>query len=110
MPEVAKLLPDVIAAVEAASSAILAIYSTALGGVIGGPLLPISARIPPGDGHVVLSSRSHDNNADIDAFLTKFKVAERRAVGSSLKFCRIAEGAGDLYPRFGPTSEWDIAA
>jgi 3'(2'), 5'-bisphosphate nucleotidase len=83
---------------------------TAHGGIIGGPLQPIAARTPPEDGVIVLASRSHDTSADIDAFLNDINVAERRAVGSSLKFCRIAEGAADLYPRFGPTSEWDIAA
>jgi 3'(2'), 5'-bisphosphate nucleotidase len=83
---------------------------TARGGVMGGPLAPIAARTPPGEGVVVLASRSHDNNVDVDAFLRDIKVAERRGVGSSLKFCRIAEGVADLYPRFGPTSEWDIAA
>ncbi|MGE5537367.1 MAG: 3'(2'),5'-bisphosphate nucleotidase CysQ [Gemmatimonas sp.] len=83
---------------------------TAHGGSIGGPLRPIAARKVPADGVVVLSSRSHDNSADIEAFLKTYKVAARQPVGSSLKFCRIAEGAADLYPRFGPTSEWDIAA
>jgi 3'(2'), 5'-bisphosphate nucleotidase len=84
--------------------------ATARGGVMGGPLRPISARTAPDEGLVVLASRSHDSNADVEAFLKDINVAERRGVGSSLKFCRIAEGVADLYPRFGPTSEWDIAA
>ena len=43
-------------------------------------------------------------------FLAKYDVAEKVVIGSSLKFCLVAEGRADLYPRFGPTSEWDTAA
>lgn len=54
-------------------------------------------------------SRSHlDPNSE--AFLGRFAAVERYACGSSVKFCHIAEGRADLYPRLGPTSEWDIAA
>jgi 3'(2'), 5'-bisphosphate nucleotidase len=57
----------------------------------------------------VAVSRSHlDPNSE--AFLGRFAAVERYACGSSLKFCHIAEGNADLYPRLGPTSEWDIAA
>src|SRR5690606_9640295 len=46
----------------------------------------------------------------VDALLARLDAPEILAVGSSLKFCLIAEGSADLYPRFGPTSEWDTAA
>ena len=58
---------------------------------------------------VVLASRSH-GDAETEAFLARLPVAERRAAGSSLKFCLLAEGLADVYPRFGPTMEWDTAA
>lgn len=57
----------------------------------------------------VLASRSHQDPAT-EAFLEKVHVRELVRRGSSLKFCLIAEGLGDLYPRFGPTMEWDTAA
>ncbi len=56
-----------------------------------------------------MASRSHAD-AETEAFLATLPVAERRTAGSSLKFCAIAEGIADLYPRFGPTMEWDTAA
>ncbi len=69
----------------------------------------IAARVAPADGLVALASRSH-GEAETEAFLAGLRIAERTNVGSSLKFCMIAEGAADVYPRFGPTMEWDIAA
>lgn len=54
-------------------------------------------------------SKSH-RDAALDAFLAKAPVHEAVSRGSSLKFCLIAEGAADLYPRTGPISEWDSAA
>jgi len=83
---------------------------TAHGGTMGSALRPIAARIPPKDGIVVLTSRSHENSRRVTDYLDGMIVAERLLIGSSLKFCRIAEGAADLYPRFGQTSEWDTAA
>jgi 3'(2'), 5'-bisphosphate nucleotidase len=71
---------------------------------------PIHCRTPPTDGLVVLSSRSHRNPDRFDAFLRPFRVAATRHSGSSLKFAEIAAGEADLYPRFGPTMEWDTAA
>ncbi len=56
-----------------------------------------------------LASRSHSDPAT-EAFLTRLGVAERVSAGSSLKFCVIAEGRADVYPRFAPTMEWDTAA
>jgi 3'(2'), 5'-bisphosphate nucleotidase len=57
----------------------------------------------------VAASRSH-RDARTEAFMARLGEVEPMAQGSSLKFCRIAEGAMDVYPRFGPTSEWDTAA
>lgn len=57
----------------------------------------------------VVVSRSHAGS-QTEAFLDRIGACERHAVGSSLKLCRIAEGSAHLYPRFGPTMEWDIAA
>ncbi|WP_440996438.1 3'(2'),5'-bisphosphate nucleotidase CysQ [Arhodomonas sp. SL1] len=54
-------------------------------------------------------SRSHRGEA-VDALLERLPGYETTSMGSSLKFCLVAEGAADLYPRFGPTSEWDTAA
>lgn len=57
----------------------------------------------------VIGSRSH-TSPEMDAFMAELGEHEFVAAGSSLKFCRIAEGAADLYPRFVPTMEWDTAA
>ena len=72
-------------------------------------LEPIRARLAPDAGLVVMASRSHAD-ARTEDFLARLPVAERRNAGSSLKFCALAEGHADLYPRFGPTMEWDTAA
>lgn len=69
----------------------------------------IRVRQRPIEGLTALCSRSHPD-AQCDAFLATLPIASRVEAGSSLKFCRIAEGSGDVYPRFGPTMEWDIAA
>ena len=66
---------------------------------------------PPLPGHAlrVAESRSHPSK-ELEAYLATLPVKERVPAGSSLKFCRVAEGAADLYPRLGPTMEWDVAA
>ena len=69
----------------------------------------LHVRPVPARGIVALTSRSH-LDSDTEALLSALPLKERRAIGSSLKFCLIAEGLGDLYPRFGPTMEWDVAA
>jgi 3'(2'), 5'-bisphosphate nucleotidase len=56
-----------------------------------------------------VSSRSH-STPETDAYLAQFNVADRVSIGSSLKFCLVAAGEADLYPRLGPTMEWDTAA
>jgi 3'(2'), 5'-bisphosphate nucleotidase len=57
----------------------------------------------------VVGSRSH-RGASLDGFLEKLGDYEMHPMGSSLKFCLVAEGVADIYPRLGPTSEWDTAA
>ena len=52
----------------------------------------------------------HHSTPEVDAYLDRLGVAKRVVAGSALKFCRIAEGAADVYPRFGRTMEWDTAA
>ena len=58
----------------------------------------------------IIGSRSHSNSTFDNWVKEKFSNAEIVQAGSSLKFCLVAEGEADIYPRFGPTSEWDIAA
>ena len=57
----------------------------------------------------VVGSRSHRGHS-LDTYLEKLGDYEMHPMGSSLKFCLVAEGAADVYPRLGPTSEWDTAA
>ncbi|AHG93581.1 3'(2'),5'-bisphosphate nucleotidase (plasmid) [Gemmatirosa kalamazoonensis] len=66
---------------------------------------------PPAEGAplVVVESRSHPSEA-LERWLATVPVARRVPAGSSLKFCLVAEGTADVYPRFGPTMEWDVAA
>lgn len=66
-------------------------------------------RQAPDTGLTVIASRSH-RDAETDAYLATVKVAKLISAGSSLKFCRVACGSADLYPRFGRTMEWDTAA
>jgi len=81
----------------------------------GAPLPPphqrreIHVRPAPPQGLTALASRSH-SDPETEAFLARLPIKERRAAGSSLKFCAVAEGDADVYPRFGETMEWDTAA
>ncbi len=70
---------------------------------------PATARAAPAEGIVALVSRSH-RSPEIEAFLADYTVATERSAGSSLKFCLVATGEADLYPRLGRTMEWDTAA
>jgi len=71
---------------------------------------PIATRAAaPGAGDTVVCSRSHRSPA-LEAYLASIDMAEALAVGSALKFCVVAEGRASLYPRFGPTMEWDTGA
>lgn len=69
----------------------------------------ISCRKFPDVGLTALISRSH-RSPETDTYLERFTIAEDISAGSSLKFCRVAEGKADLYPRLGRTMEWDTAA
>lgn len=70
----------------------------------------IACRRPPAEGLTVVASRSHGDPTAVQAFLAGRPVARQVAAGSSLKLCLLAAGEADLYPRFGRTMEWDIAA
>lgn len=59
---------------------------------------------------IIVASRSHGNDDKLKQFIQNTTSAEIKIVGSSLKFCMLAEGSADIYPRFGDTSEWDTAA
>ncbi len=72
--------------------------------------LPIQVRkSDPEKGLTVVMSRSH-SSPELEKYLKNIIVAEALPVGSSLKLCVVAEGKADLYPRLGPTMEWDTAA
>ncbi len=60
-------------------------------------------------GLIVVESKSHPSK-ELEHFLKDFPVKERISAGSSLKFCLVAEGLADIYPRMNPTMEWDVAA
>jgi len=74
-----------------------------------GPQQSIRVRTAPQEGLTAIGSRSH-GSAETAAWLERFRVERFVAAGSSLKFCRVAEGAADIYPRLGRTMEWDTAA
>ena len=76
----------------------------------GGGRRAIACRHAPAEGLTVVSSRSHGDRDALSAFLSGRRVARSAYVGSSLKFCLIAAGEADLYPRLGTTMEWDTAA
>jgi 3'(2'), 5'-bisphosphate nucleotidase len=63
----------------------------------------------PGTPLTVVESLSHPS-AELEEYLKTIPVARRVKAGSSLKFCWVAEGRADIYPRLGPTMEWDVAA
>jgi 3'(2'), 5'-bisphosphate nucleotidase len=73
------------------------------------PPQTIRTRPRPHGELVVMVSRSH-LDARTQTYLESLPHARRVACGSSLKFCRLAEGAADHYPRLGPTRDWDVAA
>jgi len=76
---------------------------------VGAGTQPISVRRPAANPLRVVGSRSH-GTPELDAFLATLGPYELKPMGSSLKICLVAEGEADLYPRLGPTSEWDTAA
>jgi 3'(2'), 5'-bisphosphate nucleotidase len=64
---------------------------------------------PPGTPLIVVESLSHPS-PELEEYLKTIPVARRVKAGSSLKFCWVADGRADVYPRLGPTMEWDVAA
>ena len=70
---------------------------------------PIHARPAPADGLVAVASRSH-RDSKTEEYLAHYPVKEFVTAGSSLKFCLVAAGEADIYPRHGNTMEWDTAA
>lgn len=71
---------------------------------------PIHVRTAPKDGLAVLASRHHGDDPALAKFLDGRPIASLGNIGSAVKFVRVAEGVADLYPRLGPTMEWDTAA
>ncbi|WOI53665.1 3'(2'),5'-bisphosphate nucleotidase CysQ [Parvularcula sp. LCG005] len=69
----------------------------------------ITVRIKPENGLIAVASRSH-RSAETESLLTKLGAEEFKPAGSSLKFCLVAEGQADVYPRLGRTMEWDTGA
>ncbi|MFX0543595.1 3'(2'),5'-bisphosphate nucleotidase CysQ [Roseovarius sp. S4756] len=74
-----------------------------------GKLTPIQVSKPDNDALMVVASKSHRDQAT-DDYISKYKVKDMKSAGSSLKFCLVATGEADLYPRVGRTMEWDTAA
>jgi len=74
------------------------------------PEQKISVRETPAGGMTVMASKRHGDTARLEDLLRGKKVAQMINRGSSLKFCSIAAGQADFYPRLGPTCEWDTAA
>ena len=73
------------------------------------PLREMRARDPGLEGLVAAVSRSHMDEAT-EKFLAEHEISSTLTSGSSLKFCQLAEGRADVYPRLGRTMEWDTAA
>ena len=69
----------------------------------------INVRDVPSSGIAAVASKSHRDD-ETNELLEKYNVKDILSIGSSLKFCLLAEGKADFYPRFGPTMEWDTAA
>jgi 3'(2'), 5'-bisphosphate nucleotidase len=111
-----------IALIEAGAPSLGVVYAPALerlfSGVTGhgaalaepGGRRAITCRSVPAAGLTVVSSRSHGDAAALAQFLDGRAVASIKNAGSSLKFCLLAAGEADLYPRLGRTMEWDTAA
>jgi len=74
-----------------------------------GTLRPIGVSTPDNRSLMVVASKSHRDQAT-DDYIARYAVADMKSAGSSLKFCLVATGEADLYPRLGRTMEWDTAA
>ena len=75
----------------------------------GGIRREITVRATPAQGPVAVASRSHRDEAT-NNWLARHGISDTVSTGSSVKFCLVAAGEADVYPRFGPTMEWDTAA
>jgi 3'(2'), 5'-bisphosphate nucleotidase len=71
---------------------------------------PIAARRMPATGAIVTASRSHSDMKKIQELMDQHSIGDMKISGSSIKFCLVAEGVADIYPRYGHTREWDTAA
>ena len=93
-------------------------HGEVFGGIIGAGAwkrgaagqVAIAARSVPEAGRAVVASRHDADDPRLAPYLAGRKVVSLLNIGSALKFCRVAEGIADLYPRFGRTMEWDTAA
>ncbi|WP_323042617.1 3'(2'),5'-bisphosphate nucleotidase CysQ [Gemmobacter sp.] len=74
-----------------------------------GPVTPLKVSAPDNGALMVVASKSHRDQAT-DDYIAKYAVKDMTSAGSSLKFCLVATGEADLYPRLGRTMEWDTAA
>jgi 3'(2'), 5'-bisphosphate nucleotidase len=74
-----------------------------------GELTPIRVSTPDNKALYVVASKSH-RDAATDDYIAKYETADMKSAGSSLKFCLVATGEADIYPRVGRTMEWDTAA
>jgi 3'(2'), 5'-bisphosphate nucleotidase len=74
-----------------------------------GPLVPLRVSRPDNAALMVVASRSHRDQAT-DDYISRYAIRDMTSAGSSLKFCLVAGGEADLYPRLGRTMEWDTAA
>jgi len=74
-----------------------------------GPSRDLSVADPDNSGLIVVASKSHRDQAT-DDYIANYSVKDMRSAGSSLKFCLVATGEADIYPRLGRTMEWDTAA
>jgi 3'(2'), 5'-bisphosphate nucleotidase len=76
---------------------------------VDGTATPLSVSAPDNAALIVVASKSHRDQAT-DDYVGQYSVADMRSAGSSLKFCLVAAGEADFYPRLGRTMEWDTAA
>ncbi|MEL6914293.1 MAG: 3'(2'),5'-bisphosphate nucleotidase CysQ [Pseudomonadota bacterium] len=74
-----------------------------------GTVREVSVKAPDNAALLVVASKSH-RSPELEDYIARYAVADSKAAGSSLKFCLIASGEADLYPRLGRTMEWDTAA
>ncbi|MEX0328195.1 MAG: 3'(2'),5'-bisphosphate nucleotidase CysQ [Ruegeria sp.] len=74
-----------------------------------GAFTPISVSNPDNSALMIVASKSHRDQATED-YINKYQVRDSKSAGSSLKFCLVATGEADIYPRVGRTMEWDTAA